>query len=177
MVDAPASEHGFTLIELMVTLSIAAILLTVAVPNFITFVQNNRLANQANDLVTMLNYARSEAVKRNQRITVCSSTTGTSCANSTTWGTGFIVFADIDGDGVVDGGEDVIQVRQGVEGGNTLTAGAQSSITYQSNGFLAGVGANDIFRLCDSRGTASARSITLSMQGRVSTSAGATECP
>lgn len=177
MVDVPASERGFTLIELMVTLSIAAILLTVAVPNFITFVQNNRLATQANDLVTMLNYARSEAVKRNQRITICSSTTGTSCANSTTWGTGFIVFADIDGDGVVDGGEDVLQVRQGVEGANTLTAGAQSSITYQSNGFLSGVGANDIFRLCDSRGTASARSITLSMQGRVSTSTGATSCP
>ena len=159
-------QPGFTLIELLVTLSIAAILLTVAVPNFITFVQNSRLATQANDLVAVLNYARSEAVKRNQPITVCSSTTSTSCAGSTTWGTGYIVFADDDGDGAVDGGEDVLQVRQGIEGGNTLLAG-RDDVTYQSTGFSPG--SNTTFRLCDSRGTASARAIVVSMQGRVRT--------
>jgi len=169
MVADPVAMRGFTLIELLVTLSIAAILLGVAVPNFVTFIQNNRLATQANDLVTMLNYARSEAVKRNQTITVCSSTTGTSCAGSTTWDGGLIVFVDNNGDGTVDGGEAVLQVRQAMEGANTLTAAAQSSITYQSNGFLAVVGSNDIFTLSDSRGPASARAIVVSMQGRIST--------
>lgn len=159
-------ENGFTLIELLVTLSIAAILLTVAVPNFITFVQNNRLATQANDLVTMLNYARSEAVKRNQRVTVCSSTTGTSCAGSTTWDSGLLVFVDTANFGVVDAGEDVLQVRQGVEGSNTLRTGL-TRVTYQSNGFSSGF--FDTFRLCDSRGTASARAIVISPQGRVRT--------
>lgn len=175
MADAPVATRGFTLIELLVTLSIAAILLAVAVPNFITFVQNNRLASQANDLVTMLNYARSEAVKRNRSITVCSSTTGTSCAGSTTWDGGLIVFADNDGDGAVDVGEDVLQVRQALESGNTLRAGAQTRITYQANGFSTGF--NDTFRLCDTRGTASGRAITVSMQGRVSTSTGTASCP
>lgn len=160
-------QRGFSLIELLVTLSIAAILLMVAVPNFITFVQNNRLATQANDFVTMLNYARSEAVKRNQRITVCSSTTGSSCANSTTWETGLLVFADTNGDGVVDGGEDVLQVRQGMEGSNILRAGTRTRVTYQATGFSPGF--NDTFRLCDSRGTASARAIVVSNQGRVRT--------
>lgn len=168
-------QPGFTLIELLVTLSIAAILLAVAVPNFIVFVQNNRLATQANDFVTMLNYARSEAIKRNQRITVCSSTTGTSCAGSTTWDSGLLVFADTNGDGVVDGGEDVLQVRQGMEGSNTLRAGARTRVTYQSTGFSPGF--NDTFRLCDSRGPASARAIVVSMQGRVTTSTGTAQCP
>jgi type IV fimbrial biogenesis protein FimT len=167
-------QSGFTLIELLVTLSIAAILLAVAAPNFVTFVQNNRLATQANDLVTMLNYARSEAVKRNQRITVCSSTTGTSCAGSTTWDGGLIVFVDTDGDGVVDGGEDVLQVRQGMEGSNTLR-GADNRVTYQSTGFSPGF--NGTFRLCDTRGITAARAIVVSMQGRVSTSTGTASCP
>lgn len=172
-------KNGFTLIELLVTLSIAAILLMVAVPNFITFVQNNRLASQANDLVSMLNYARSEAVKRNQRITVCSRATDTSCAGSTTWDTGMLVFADADGDGVVDGGETVLQVRSGLEGSNSLRSGL-TRVTYQSNGFLFGFGANGTFKLCDTRGTASGRAIVVSSQGRIRTNTLAGEsltCP
>jgi len=175
MVDDPGAMRGFTLIELLVTLAIAAILLGVAVPNFVAFIQNNRLATQANDLVTMLSYARSEAVKRNQTITVCSSTDGTSCAGSTTWDSGLIVFVDSNGDGAVDGGEAVLQVRPAMEGGNTLRSGAQPRFTYQANGFLASN--NDAFRLCDTRGTTFARAITISLQGRVSTSTGTASCP
>ncbi len=174
MADAPVATRGFTLIELLVTLSIAAILLAVAVPNFITFVQNNRLVSQANDFVTMLNYARSEAVKRNQRITVCSRASDTSCAGTTTWDSGLLVFVDTNGDGVVDGGEDVLQVRQALESGNTLR-GPRTRVTYQSTGFSPGF--NGTFRLCDSRGTANARRIIVSLQGRVSTGGVTASCP
>lgn len=171
-------KTGFTLIELLVTLSIVGILLAVGVPNFVTFIQNNRLATQANDVVTLLNYARSEAIKRGVRVTVCSSTDSASCAGSTNWENGFIAFVDNDGDGVVDIGEATLQVRQPVEGGNTLRTNSLTRVTYLANGFSNGF--NGTLRLCDARGTASARAIVVSNQGRVRTNNLAAEgfaCP
>lgn len=155
---------GFTLIELMVTIAIAAILLMVAVPNFITFIQNNRLTSQANDLVTALNYARSEAIKRGVRVTVCSRLDDTTCAGANDWTTGWLVFVDADGDGAVAGAE-VLQVRQPMENGNTLSsAAAFQRVTYQNTGFSGFAGT---LRLCDARSTPSARAIVVSPQGRV----------
>ena len=74
------------------------------------FIQANRLTAQTNDLVTVLNYARSEAIKRGVRVTLCSSNNGTSCLGSTTWDTGWIAFIDTNGDGLV-GGEQIMQAR------------------------------------------------------------------
>ena len=171
-------EAGFTLIELMVTLAVAAILLAIAVPNFITFIQNNRLTSQGNDLVTALNYARSEAIKRGVRVTVCSRSSDTACVGAgADWTNGWLVFVDTNGDGDV-GGEAVLQVRRPLENVNTLTSAvAFPRVTYQNSGFSGFAGT---LRLCDARGTASARAIVMSPQGRVRTGPLAAEgltCP
>jgi len=160
-------KTGFTLIELMVTVSIVGILLAVGVPNFLVFMQNNRLVAQSNDVVTIFNYARSEAIKRNLPVTVCSSANNTSCAGSTSWETGFIAFVDNDGDGAVDVGEQVLQVRQPIEGGNTLRSNNITFTRYLPNGFSNSPGGT--LRLCDARGTASGRAIVVSLLGRVRT--------
>ena len=167
------AEAGFTLIELLVTLAVMIILISIAVPNFITFIQGNRLTSQANDLVTVLNYARSEAIKRGVRVTVCSSNDGASCLGSTTWDSGWIAFVDTNGDGVV-GGEQVMQARGAIEAGNTLRT-TITRITYQNSGFA---GAPATFRLCDERGTAAGRPIVINFQGRVAVNASPTaSCP
>ena len=65
------TKHGFTLIELMVTLAVAIVILAVGIPVFSTMIANNRAAADSNALVTALQFARSEAVKRSAQVRVC----------------------------------------------------------------------------------------------------------
>jgi type IV fimbrial biogenesis protein FimT len=83
---------GFTLLELMTTLSVVGIVLAVGVPSYLTVIRNNRAAANANELVSALTIARSEAVRRGDRVSLCRSSDGASCGG--TWTDGWIVFVD-----------------------------------------------------------------------------------
>ena len=122
MVDARISKRGFTLIELMVTVAVLAIMAAIAIPNFQTFLMNSRMASQANDVITAFNLARSEAVKRAANVTVCASSNGTSCTGS--WQQGWIVR---------DAGGTPIRVQAALSGASTLSGGA-STITFTASG-------------------------------------------
>jgi type IV fimbrial biogenesis protein FimT len=88
-----AASAGFTIIELMVTLTLAAILLGVAIPSFRGMIANNRIVTQSNDLVGAINFARSDAITRNASITLCrtANATATTCAGSLANWTDWIV--------------------------------------------------------------------------------------
>ena len=121
--------QGVTLIELIIAIAVLAILLAVAVPSFRITIQNNRLATQANDLLTAFQLARSEAIRRNGPITICASSDGDSCGG--TWQSGWIVF---DPNAVGSGGDPEPAIRVwGAMSGETTVAGA-SSFTFEARG-------------------------------------------
>ena len=166
-------NRGFTIVELMITLAVAAILLAVGVPSLFDFINNNRVSGQYNDFVTSLHMARSEAIKRGRKVSVCSSSSGTSCAAGN-WEDGWIVWADSDGNGTVESSE-IIRVYTTLTGGSTLAAsssagGSVDSISYLSTGFLnVPVGDVITFQLRNSKCTGDvARDISLNSTGRPS---------
>lgn len=154
---------GFTLIELMVTLSVLAILLTIGIPSLQMFIQNSRLQSQSASLMGDLNYARAEAVRLGSPVAVCASANGAACSGALTWETGWLIFNDINTDGVVDAGE-LLRAAPALGGGNTLRSG-RALVRFNAQGFSNGF--NDTFRVCDIRGPGSARGVVLSNQGRV----------
>lgn len=88
------SLRGFTLVELVAVIAILGILLGVAVPWVGTFADSLRLTLQANAYLSALHLTRSEAIKRNSRMTVCKSADGLSCTDGGGWQQGWIVFHD-----------------------------------------------------------------------------------
>ena len=99
------NTRGFTLVELMVTTSIAAVMLAIAAPSLRDFVQRSQLSSAANDLSLALMYARSEAIKRGWPVTVCKSAnpsaSSPACSSAANWQTGWVVF--VNHSGVRDG--------------------------------------------------------------------------
>jgi type IV fimbrial biogenesis protein FimT len=118
-------EHGLTLIELMVTLVVAAILITVAVPGFGSLVAEQRLVTATNQFVTALHLTRSEAVKRGGRVTLCASEDGQTCESSVGYTGGWIVFVGPEPGAALAPAGEVIRVfpssqALGIEGNGTM---------------------------------------------------------
>lgn len=172
------ASRGFTLIELLVTLSVASILLSIAVPSYRVFVQDSLLVTQSNSFFSAMALAKSEAVKRNSPVTICSSTDGATCNGGAVWSNGWLVFADTNNDGSVDAGEpgeQIIRVGAPFAGGNVLNSNNGQRVTFAASGFTFGF--NGTFSLCDSRGAAMSRGFILSNQGRLRTVMGGGTCP
>jgi type IV fimbrial biogenesis protein FimT len=183
-------EPGFTLVELLITIVVATILLAVGVPAFQSFIKNNRVTAQANDLVSAIQLARSEAVKRGTVATICASSDRATCnVTDKHWERGWIVFSDLNRDGAPnkeDGStpitgtclstEDcILRTNGGLSGKNTVTANV-NGIRYQINGFAnendipsVGTVKKAVFTLkADNCEHNQARDITVTQQGHTS---------
>lgn len=124
---------GFTLVELVVTMAIAAILVTVAIPGFSNLIRDNRLIASTNRLVTSLAHARSEAVKRGTSVSICASSNGTACTGS--WTDGWLVFSDGGTTGTVDGTDTILRVEEGLRSDLAVSVSGDAVATFRATGF------------------------------------------
>ena len=182
---APAG--GFTLVELMVTLAMSAILMTFAVPGFNELIKSNRLSSTANDLLSTLQYARSEAVTRKTAVTVCTSADSVSaddpsCDSTVNWQNGWIVFVDRNGNNARTTGagstETLLAAREPVGAAGLTLVGSTDvahAVRFVSDGTASGSGT---IRLCDDRGAGKGKTVTIERYtGRTFAATGASSCP
>lgn len=154
-IDSMKHYRGYTLIELLVTLSIAVILMTVAIPGLQDFMRASRLSSVAMDQMGALNMARSEAIKRGMTISLCATPMDTDPSDNTCtggWAGGMMAFIDLNGNGGKDGGETLVKVYGGTPSGYTVSeAGGATVVTFNRMGMSA---ASRTFNLCASGSTA-----------------------
>jgi len=176
------------LIELIIVLAMIGIVATIAMPSLYQGIQGSRLASQANSFKGILAMARSEAVKRAVRVTMCKSTDGVNCNNAAAgWETGWIMFADNDNSGTRNPAtEPLITSESSMPPNYTLRGNGTmgnyisyvaSGMTRDSNNALLG----GTMRLCDNSypgklGVAR-RDVIINFSGRARIATGAQVCP
>lgn len=116
-----AAAHGYSLPELLVTLSVLAILVTLAVPAFARLGESMKLTALSNNFLSQLHVARSEAIKRNARAALCKSGDGLVCSSAGGWEQGWILFHDANNNGTREPAEPVLQRADALPPGYRLT--------------------------------------------------------
>jgi type IV fimbrial biogenesis protein FimT len=165
-------SQGFTLIEVMVTMLIAAIVLFIGIPSFQSYVSNNRQITSINDLVTAFNLARSTAITHRERVTVCKSDDGATCRtgdDSGDWSQGWMVFANPGNlNAPVDVDTDLIRVHGALVGSGVSFVGSGPTVnrvSFKPQGMVDGnIGT---ITYCDSRGASEASALVISFGGQV----------
>ncbi|MGA7980543.1 MAG: GspH/FimT family pseudopilin [Chromatiaceae bacterium] len=162
-------SQGVTLVELVVAIAIAAIVLTLGIPGFARLIAKSRMTTAINTFVTNLQLARSEAVKLGSRVTLCPVELGSdplACADSTTWHTGYIVFANPNNADTPDSADQVVRHVQGAAGApvTITTSTGGKKITYQTDG--TSPGSNATYTFCDAYDRIAPRAVIISNTGR-----------
>jgi type IV fimbrial biogenesis protein FimT len=153
---------GFTIVELMVTVTMVGILAAVAIPAMRTFIQNDRQWTQSSSLIMALNTARNEAIKQDTGVQVCPSANQTTCDPAGAWAEGWIVTSP--------GAAVPIMTAGPLPTGTTLTeATGQVSVTFLSTGAAQTAAA---FTMCDARGATYGRYTQITKPGSVTSSLG-----
>ena len=176
--------RGFTLIELVVAISVLGILTVIALPSYRTLSQNSRRASSSNDFVVALSYARAQAMEQHVTVSVCRSSNATTAsptcdsgAAGTGWESGWIVFTDATGNGIYDSASDTLLRQHGplytgtaanpsiTLRGNSGATGTKDVIVFSRYGSSNNGGA---LAICDSRGWGTnSRVLLVSTGGRV----------
>lgn len=169
-------EKGISLLEILIVIAIVGIAVGLAAPSFKGFWQRTSTAGQLNMLRDTMILARSEAITRGAVVRVCASTSGTGCrcASGSTagtcinWENGWISFVDLNGDGVVDAAEPLLDQVGQLQGDNLTLRTTLTDVAFANRGnILPPVSMS--FVTCDAAGTKNAKAVNVFITGSVST--------
>jgi type IV fimbrial biogenesis protein FimT len=161
----PQYSCGFTLIETITTLAVACILLAFGIPSFQTTIQSNRLSTAVYNMMTNLYLARSEAVNRGIGVVLCPSVDGESCANTTLWEDGFIMYVDSNKNRELDANEQVLKhINLDYDSIRISTTSGRKKTVYNPRGYAFGY--NLTFTFCDIDSQIDPKAIIVSNIGR-----------
>ncbi len=147
---------GFTVIELLVTLIIVAIITLIGAPSFMGAIKRERLTTEVNELISALATARSEAIKRNQHVIVQST--------NDDWGAGWTLYVDMDRDKKISDGDLTLKIWEKLSDRHTLKSDLKESyIDFSPSG---GIGTIAHFTLCDENNLNTAKSLKINYIGR-----------
>ncbi len=136
-IDNATAMAGFSMIELMIAMIISAVILTIAMPSFRSYIQIHQANKEIRNLRNDLQFARSEAQKEGQTVTACVSADGITCTTGQDWQSGWILFSDPNNNQQIDSSTDVLlRIQTGLSSRNVITTTpGVKAITYNRNGF------------------------------------------
>jgi type IV fimbrial biogenesis protein FimT len=163
--DIHGHGTGFTVLELMVTLAVAAVLLGLAIPAYETFINRQRMRAAVTGLHGDLLAARSQAVFQGIAVIACPGSPDDGCSGSNDWSAGWIVFEDHDGDREHDSGEPLRRRGSPPEAVAVFTPVSRTALRFLPDG--SAPGSNVSISLCGRGGPARARKLVISNIGRI----------
>lgn len=159
------ANSGLTLFELLITLSIIAILAGIVAPGLHTLIMNNRMTTRFDELFTAVQGTRSQAIARRQQVVLCPSADQATCLDSSAWQTGWLMFADRNGNKQFDTNETLLRAYRAGDAGLSIASNSgRQRIAMQADGSTAG--SNATLTFCDQRGAQQARAIIIALNGR-----------
>jgi len=151
--------------ELMVTMAIAAILLTTAVPSFKNYSWNLKMRTAMDQLQTDMTLARGYAISHNAQTVICPADKPDSCSGETAWQSGWLVFVDLNGDREKQQGEPMLKHANTIENLKINSSRSRTYIRFLANG--TSPGSNISIQFCDQRGAEKSGIVTVSNTGRI----------
>jgi prepilin-type N-terminal cleavage/methylation domain-containing protein len=154
-------NRGFTIVELLVTIAVAGIIITIALPSMGDFIAKMRVDNEISQLNRLVLTARNSAISMEQDVIVCPLVNN---ACTTNWNNEISVFIDEDGNGAFNDDDRLLKVKAATTAGDSITYAGQNNITFAPTGTLASVASSFVY--CPSSDNTLGRAVVFSISGR-----------